>query len=97
MNNGELLEANDLEMVSGGAFIVKDKGYNLRQIAWLYVDEAIARNSRFPAEEARIKANWTEIQQELIEAGHENVTVDEFTAQVKNSYLEHVLRYWPPF
>ena len=28
---------------------------------------------------------------------YENVTVDEFTAQVKNSYMEHVLRYWPPF
>lgn len=97
MNEDKLLNNEELEKVSGGGYIVKDKGYNLYQIAWLYVDDAMARQSKVPIELERIRANWPEIQKELIEAGHENVSVDQFCNEVESAWIKHVLRYWPPF
>jgi hypothetical protein len=97
MNEDRLLDSEELEKVSGGAYIVKDKGYNLYQIAWLYVDDAMARNSTIPLEKERIRANWAEIHSELVEAGHEDVTVEQFINEMDAAWIKHVLRYWPPF
>ena len=97
MKDDKLLSNEELENVSGGGYIVKDKGYNLYQIVWLYAEEARARQSKVPVELERIRANWPEIHKELIEAGHENVSVDQVGNGVDSAWIKQVLRYWPPF
>ena len=82
MDNDKLLKNDELEKVSGGKFIVTDKGYDLYQIAWVYADNAIKNKSKYPAEVDKIYANWPEIQKEFIVAGLEGVTPQQFIEQL---------------
>jgi len=96
MDNNKLLNNEELEKVSGGKYIVTDKGYNLYQIAWIVADNAIKSNGKYPAEVDKIRANWPEIHNELIEAGLENVTVQQFIDELDKAWCKNVLKFWPP-
>jgi hypothetical protein len=96
MDNNKLLNNEELEKVSGGKYIVTDKGYNLYQIAWIVADNAIKSNGKYPAEVEKIRANWPEIHNELIEAGLENVTVQQFIDELDKAWCKNVLKFWPP-
>lgn len=97
MDEKKLLDNEQLKDVSGGSVTLEPgRQYSVYQVAYLYAMEGIRLHRTFDQTADWVRANWDEVNQQLIACGNNDVYIQNFIDLISRALVEHSLKFWPP-